>query len=778
MEKNGLHGLTESEVMEKIRLGQVNISGKKTSRTFNEILQANVFTLFNAILGSLLIIMLFVGDLRDALFGFVLIFNSLIGIVQELRAKYVLDRLSLINAPKARAIRNGLAREIEVTEVVLDDLLELHPGEQVIADGIILVSEGLEVDESHLTGESVPIIKNAGDQLLSGSYSVAGTCLFRASKVGPDAYIHRLSSEARSFSLARSELYDGINKVLRLITWSLLPMAIALFYSQLRADLSYQQAAVRTIAGLVGMIPQGLVLLTSIAFAVSVITLGHRKVLVNELHAVEGLARIDVLCLDKTGTLTEGILVFDSLVKLVSDTAAEKALGAISSASIHKNLTMTAIADAFPSPDDWILHGSIPFSSQRKWSAASFGEEGHWYLGAPEILLANASSDSSTYEQISHLTDGGSRILLLARSCCWTNSDVLPSNLLPVALLLFNEKFRSDVSETMKYFDEEGVTIKVISGDNPITTASVAKKAGIMVEGEPVDARFLPEDIAEIAKIMESNTVFGRVTPHQKQKMVAALHSTGHVVAMTGDGVNDVLALKDADIGIAMGSGVDVTKSIARIVLLDGKFSKLPGIVAEGRRLVSNIERVANLFLTKTVYIILIAIAIVFIGWPFPFLPRHLTLASELTIGIPAFFLALAPNLTRYKPGFLNRVMAFVLPVGAIVACSTLSSFIMAELTTGIPLEESMTIATMVLISISLWVVVILSRPLTVLRISLIATMLLSFVTVMAVPFSRHFFALTLSVWNPLVWAGLIVLIAILLIECVWRMLIKRHFIK
>jgi len=777
MEKNSLAGLDDSQVMERIRLGQINMSGEKTSRTFKDIFRTNVFTLFNAILGSLLAIMIFIGDLRDALFGFVLVFNSLIGIIQELRAKYTLDRLSLINAPKARVIRNGRAREITVTEVVLDDLLELHPGEQVVVDGIILISEGLEVDESHLTGESVPIAKDTGDQLLSGSFSVAGTCKFRASKVGPDSYIHKLASQARSFSLARSELYDGINTVLRLITWSILPMAVVLFYSQLRADLSYQEAAVRTIAGLVGMIPQGLVLLTSVAFAVSVISLGRRKVLVNELHAVEGLARVDVLCLDKTGTLTEGILVFDSLIKLSQDIAvdnAEKALGAISSASGHKNLTMAAIADAFPPPADWILDNAVPFSSQRKWSAASFGKEGHWYLGAPEILLAHVPSNTAFNEQISSLAQEGSRILLLASSSIWTNSDDLPPDLLPVALLLFNEKIRSDAAETMKYFDQEGVTIKVISGDNPITATTVARKAGILVEGNPVDSRFLPEDIAEISKIMESNTVFGRVTPHQKQKMVAALHSTGHVVAMTGDGVNDVLALKDADIGIAMGSGVDATKSIARIVLLDGSFSALPGIVAEGRRLISNIERVANLFLTKTVYIVLIAIAIVFIGWPFPFLPRHLTLAGELTIGIPAFFLALAPNLTRYRPGFLKRVMAFVLPVGAIVAASTLGSFIMAKLTSGLTLEESMTIATMVLISISLWVVVVFSRPLTVLRVVLISLMLFSFVLILAIPFSRNFFALTLSIWNPLVWAGLIVLIAILLIETLWRTIIKK----
>lgn len=778
MEKAGINGLTQTEVQQRIQLGQVNRVPAKTTRTFRQIFRANVFTTFNAILSSLLVIVLIFGAPQDALFGFVLIINSSIGIVQEMRAKRTLDRLSLISSPAARVIRDGSLQEIDLGDVVLDDLVELRPGDQVVADGTVLVSDGLEMDESMLTGESVPIAKRSGDLLLSGSYAVAGTCRFRITKIGSDSYAQQLTAQAKGFNLSRSELYEGINRILRWITWLLLPAAIFLLQGQLRADLPLQSAIVRTVAGIVGMIPQGLVLLTSIAFAVSIVSLGRRSVLVNELPAVEGLARIDVLCIDKTGTLTDGRLTLDRVVPLSGDEDAEKALGALSAASSYKNPTLEAIASAIPPPAGWTALGSIPFSSHRKWSASGFGEKGSWFLGAPEMLLGSGLEYRELSLQIASFAESGFRVLLLCRSSEWPESAALPSDLSPSALVLLDEKLREDVPQAMQYFARQGVSIKVISGDSPATAAYIAAKSGIENIGEPFDSRFLPEDVDELAELLENRSVFGRVTPHQKKKIVEALHSKAHVVAMTGDGVNDVLALKDADIGIAMGSGVAATRSIANIVLLDGKFSSMPGIVAEGRRLIANIERVANLFLTKTVYIILIMAAMGIFGLPFPFLPRHLTLTSELTIGIPAFFMALAPNLTRYKPGFIPRVLRFVVPVGTIIAASTLASFIMAQNSSGSTLEESMSVATLVLVLISLWIVVILSRPLTRLKTGMIMCLVAALGLVYGTPFLRFFFALVITNWIIFAKAAIMVTAAIMLIEAVWRFAIQKTMIS
>jgi P-type E1-E2 ATPase len=778
MEKASQCGLTHAEVQQRIALGQVNKVTSKTTRTFRQIFRANVFTTFNAILSSLLAVVLIVGAPQDALFGFVLVINSTIGIVQEMRAKRTLDRLSLISSPLSRVIRDGSSQEVALGNIVLDDLVELRPGDQVVADGTILASYGLEVDESMLTGESVPVAKKEGDPLLSGSYCVAGTCRYRVVKVGTDSYAQQLTAQAKGFKPARSELYDGINRILRWITWLLIPAAIFLLQGQLRADLPINSAIVRTVAGIVGMIPQGLVLLTSLAFAVSVVTLARRSVLVNELPAVEGLARIDVLCIDKTGTLTDGKLTLDRVVGLAEEVDAESALGALCSASSYKNPTLSAIASAIPAPAGWNVKESIPFSSHRKWSASSFEGHGSWFLGAPEMLLSGKAEDLEASERAASFAEEGFRVLLLSTSPEWTGSDTLPAKLAPAALVLLDENIREDVPEAMGYFDKQGVTIKVISGDSPATAAYIAGRSGIKNIGDPVDSRFLPEDTEELAELLENRTVFGRVSPQQKKKIVEALHSKGHVVAMTGDGVNDVLALKDADIGIAMGSGVAATRSIANIVLLDGKFSSMPGIVAEGRRLIANIERVANLFLTKTVYIILLMAAIGIFGLPFPFLPRHLTLVSELTIGIPAFFLALAPNLTRYKPGFIPRVLRFVIPVGTIIAFSTLAAFIMSENSPGSTLEESMSVATLMLVLISLWIVVILSRPLTRLKTGLIICLAGMLGLVYGTPFLRDFFALVINNWILFARAAIMMAAAILIIEGVWRFMIQKTMIQ
>jgi len=747
----GPDGLTDAEVAERVARGQTNQSDDRTSRTFGEIVRANVFTRFNAILGVMLAIVLALGSPQDGLFGFVLFSNALIGIVQEVRAKKVLDRLAILSAPKALVVRSGAECEVRLEEVVLDDLILLRTGDQVPCDGRVLVSDGLDVDESLLTGESDPVDKAVDSEVLSGSFVVAGAGRFQATRVGNDAYATKLASEARRFTLTRSELMDGINKILRYVTWILFPVGGLLLWSQIDTGDGIRDALLSMVAGVVGMVPQGLVLLTSIAFAVAAVTLARRQVLVQELPAVEGLARVDVVCLDKTGTLTDGTIVFAGLELLdgadragaKGDGAARGALGALAD-DPNANATLAAVARASPEPPGWRRTATTPFSSARKWSAASFDGHGTWVLGAPEMVWSDEDGVRSRGDE---LAAAGNRVLLLARSEAALRDEELPDGLVPVALVLLNEQVRPDASDALRYFEEQGVALKVISGDNPRTVAAVADRVGLADAGAAFDARQLPEDQEELAGVLERHSVFGRVTPHQKRAMVGALQSRDHVVAMTGDGVNDALALKDADIGIAMGSGAAATRSVAQLVLLDGHFATMPGVVAEGRRVIANIERVANLFVTKTVYSALIAVFIVLTGvfavstWEYPFLPRHLTLISDFTIGIPAFFLSLAPNKQRYVPGFIDRVLRFAIPAGIVASAASLGAYGIAR-GAGLELREAQTTATLVLLAVALWVLVILARPFTIWRVVLVATMAGAVLGVLALPFTREFFAI------------------------------------
>lgn len=764
-------GLSAAEVAARVARGQVNETGERTSRTFGEIVKANVLTRFNAILGSMLVVILIVGPLNDALFGIVLVSNALIGIVQEVRAKRTLDRLAVLSAPRARVVRDGRAQEIAVEEVVLDDLLEVRTGDQIPADGIVRVVDGLEADESLLTGESEPIDKREGDELLSGSFVVAGTGRFQAVRIGPDAYARKLAAEARRFTVVHSELVAGINRILRYVTWAIFPTAALLLYSQFAInDEGWREAMTGTVAGVVGMVPEGLVLLTSIAFAVAAVTLARRKVLVQELPAVEGLARVDVVCLDKTGTLTEGEVVFDRLDEFpgADHDEVEAALGALADDE-NANATLRAIGFTFPPPEGWERTLVVPFSSARKWSAAAFGDHGAWVIGAPEMVWARAAPDDPVRAQADELAASGARVLLLARARANLTGDELPAAMEPTALVLLEEKLRPDAPDTLRYFAEQGVELKVISGDNPRTVGAVAQRVGLPHAGTPVDARELPEDEAALADVLEEHTVYGRVSPHQKQGMVRALQSRGHVVAMTGDGVNDALALKLADIGVAMGSGAAATRSVAQLVLLDGRFATMPGVVAEGRRVIANIERVANLFVTKTVYAMLLALAVGIGRLPYPFLPRHLTLVSSFTIGIPAFFLSLAPNPRRYVPGFVRRVLRFTIPAGFVAAAATFGAYALARVQDGVSLDEARTTAALVLLTIGLWVLIILARPLTVWRVLLIGAMVATAAVVVLVPAGRDFFALDLPEGDVLAQAVVIAVGAAGLLEIGWR---------
>ena len=735
-----LTGLTAEQVRQRIQAGAVNIVPDGPSRTVAEIVRANTITLFNVLLGILLVVILVVAPPQDALFGIVLVTNAAIGIIQELRAKRTLDELALLNAPKAIVIREGQKYEAPVDRVVLDDLLAVGPGDQVVVDGVVVKSDGLELNESLLTGESDPILKDVGDEVLSGSFVSSGSGIYKARKVGTDAYAARLAQEARRFTMVRSELKRGIDWILAAIAWVMVPISALLIWSQLQANDEIKEAIRVAAAGMVAMIPQGLVLLTSVAFAVGIVRLGKRKVLVQELPAIEMLARVDVVCFDKTGTLTEGRLVVDAVDVLDESLDVESALGAIAAADQARNSTMEAIAEAFPEPRGWMPTSNVPFSSARKWSACEFGSSGSWYLGAPEMIMPN---DTAVSRLVNRAAGQGKRVLLLARSPGALAGAVVPSDVRPVAVLSLSDRVRPDAADTLRYFAEQGVAAKVISGDHPDTVGAIAREVGIPGAERVVDARTLPEDPVELAAVIEDNTVFGRVTPHQKRAMVGALQANGHVVAMTGDGVNDVLALKDSDIGIAMGSGSSASRAVAQLVLLDGTFDTLPEVVGEGRRVISNIERVANLFVTKTVYAFLFAVLVGIFATPFPFVPRHLTLVGTLTIGAPAFFLALGPTADRARSGFVARVMRFAAPVGALAAASTYSAYELA-ISEDVPLIEARTLATLVLVSVGLFALIMNSRPLTPGRRVLIGSMAALFALIMIRGPWRVFFELQL----------------------------------
>jgi cation-transporting P-type ATPase E len=490
----------------------------------------------------------------------------------------------------------------------------------------------------------------------------------------------------------------GIDRILRYVTWGIVPVAILLLISQRHGGATWRTTLTGTVAALVGMVPQGLVLLTSVAFGVAAVVLTRRHVLVQQLPAVEGLARVDVMCFDKTGTLTDGTIAFDRLIRLDDRAPVEAALGALG-ADENRNATLKAIGLAFPAPTGWIPEAGVPFSSARKWSAVSYAGHGAWVLGAPEMMLP--AGDRGLLAQPAELASRGLRVLLLARAERLGAGESLPSGLRPAAFVLLTERLRPDAAEAIGYFVAQGVALKVISGDSPLTVSSVAARAGLPNASDPVDARDLPEQPDELGRALEEHSVFGRVAPHQKQVMVRALQARGHTVAMTGDGVNDVLALKLADIGIAMGSGAAATRAVAELVLLDGSFATLPGVVAEGRRVTANIERVANLFLTKTVWATVLAVAVGVTLLPYPFLPRHLTIIDTLAIGIPSYFLALVPNRRRYVPGFVGRVLHSAIPAGVIIAGSAFATYAVAR-TQGLPLVQQRTTAALVTLTLGL----------------------------------------------------------------------------
>lgn len=725
-------GLTSAEVV-----ARTSVDGRlpPTGQSLGQILRRNAFTRLNFLLLILGTATLITGSGPDATFLVIAVINTVVGAVQELRAKRTLDALAVINAPGSRVIRDGTTQTVEPGAVVVDDLLDLRAGDQVTADAVV-VADSAEMDESLITGESDAVVKNVGSEVMSGSWVVAGSVLARVIRTGGDSYASRLAEEARRFSLTSSELMAGINLVLKWLTLVMVVIAPVLFLRQLQSQ-PWRLAVRGAVAGLVGMIPEGLVLLTTLAFLAAALRLGKRRVLVQELPAVETLARVDSLCADKTGTLTEGGIRFSSLRAGPDERPeVEAALGALAGLR-GANRTMEAIGREVKAVEGWDAVAQVPFSSARKWSGATFAGHGTWVVGAPEVI---SGADPDGLRRLAALrADAGARVLVVAHGPGHLSDAALPPDLVLAALIELQETPRDAVSATLRYFAEQQVTVRVISGDNPATVRFLAEQVGLPGADRAFDARGRSE--TDLDQTLEEGRVFGRVTPEQKRSMVAALQDHGHTVAMTGDGVNDVLALKQADLGIAMGSGSAITRGVAQVVLLDDDFDVLPSVVGEGRRVLTNIEVVACLFLVKNVYSLLLSVTTSITGWPYPFLPRHLTLISAVGIGIPGFFLALSPNQRRFAPGFLRRVLAFAVPAGALTTLAVIVAYALAR-EQGLSGGASRTAAIIVTVIVTLWVLLIAARPLTLGRVGLVAGMAGLFVAAYLTPGVYSFFSL------------------------------------
>ena len=809
MPEIGATGLTSKEVVQRIESGQSNAVKTSTSRSVRDIVRANVFTLFNGIICAAMALVLVTGSWKDAVFGFVIIINTGIGIVTELRAKRTLDKLSILVASEFLVHRDGKDVEVSHNEIVLDDLLWIRAGEQVPADGQIIQTWGLELDESMLTGESRTVRHKVGEQVYSGATAVSGMALVKVNAVGSHSYAATLTAQAKVYKKTVSDLNKGINTILKFMTFLVVPLCVLLILSQIHtvggwhAALStgeWRQAVVSAVAGVVGMIPEGLVLLTSLNFAVAAMRLARHDTLVQELESVETLARVDALNLDKTGTITDGGIAFNRLVMLDSANAAaeQAATQALYDCCNEEqpNGTGQAVLAGLKAQGygAGAVESRVPFSSARKWSAVRKSGE-TWYMGAPEVIISALEGDySSVLQQVNEYANDGNRVLLVARSTAplsprsglrdaveganVSDGPQLDVQAEPVALVLCSEKIREDAERTLAWFREQGVRCRVISGDNPVTVGAIARRVKLTGDHEPVamDARELPEDVNELARVLENVDVLGRVLPDQKKAIVQALHTQNHVVAMTGDGVNDALAIKEADLGIAMGNAAPATKAVAQVVLVDSKFSHLPDVVARGRQVMANMERVASLFLVKTVYSALISLGVVLTQIPYPYLPRHITYIGALTIGMPAFILALAPNTRRYMPGFLKRVVAFALPGGIATALSVLLAAwvlppVMGWNVTGDAADLSALRATsaIILFAMGVFVLARVARPLNGWRGVLVAVFAAAGVIGAFVPFVANFFALILPTGATMV-ATLIALAgsALIFALCLW----------
>lgn len=709
-------GLTNYEVDKRIKDNLVNIDTEVGTKTVSEIVKENVLTLFNIINVVLAIAVICVGSFKNLTFIIIITINTLISIIQELRSKKTLDKLKVVAASKVHVIRNSIEKEIGINEIVLDDIIKVEIGNQIVVDSIIKDGE-VEVDESFITGEADTVFKRKGDMLLSGSFIVSGKAICQVEHIGYDNYTAKISSDTKYIKAVSSEIMRSLNKIISTISFLIVPVGILLFSRQMYIEgNTVSQAVVSTVAALIGMIPEGLVLLTSTVLAVSVIRLSQRKVLVQDLYCIETLARVDTLCLDKTGTITEGKMEVMAEV-FVEDINISEIIGNINYNLGDNNPTAVALLDKYGKSDTFEIVDKMPFSSAKKYSGIALKDK-FYVVGAAEFIL---KKDDKFLKKVEEYTNEY-RVILLAEAL---NKRL--DNVKPLALLLLQDKIRSDANETLQYFREQGVTLKIISGDNPHTVYGIACRAGFKENAKIVDATTLVTD-QDILDAAWEYDIFGRVTPEQKKKLVSALQHLGHTVAMTGDGVNDVLALKKADCSIAMASGSDATKNVSQLVLLDSNFSSMPYVVAEGRRTINNIEKSSSLFLVKTIYATLLAIIFIFIDMPYPFIPIQLSLASTVTVGIPSFILALQDNYDLVQKHFLKRVLKRAVPPAFTIIINILVVFIASKLF-NFTYEQTSTLSAVITGYVAFMLLFKTCLPFNKLRIALFSTMVLLYIT-------------------------------------------------
>ena len=690
--KHSPTGLTTEEAQLRAEKGWSNGMAQSASRSEKSIILENCLTFFNLVFVVLAVILALSGSsVKNMTFLIVVICNAVIGCYQEIRAKRAVDKLTLVAAQQIRTLRDGEITSIRSDLLVRDDVVEFLSGDQICADGIVLSGE-LQVNEALVTGEEDAIVKHPGDELKSGSFVVAGSARARLTRVGADSFAARLAAEAKANPHAsKSEMMKSLDRLIRVVGFALIPIGLILFYQEFKVlQLGLQNSVEGTVSALIGMIPEGLYLLTSVAMAVSSLKLARQKVLVQDMNCIETLARVDVLCVDKTGTITQAGMQVENVIALTDDPPErlERILAAIYSNIEPENDTAKAMAEVFAGETDWVCTQRIPFQSATKWSAAVFRGQGAFIVGAPEFTMGGRYEELR--ETVEEWSGRGYRVLLIAQYAAEPQEILEPGKLHPLALIMLSNQIRPEAPDTFAYFAAQGVEIKVISGDNPITVSEVAHRAGIANAEHWVDTTQLSTE-ADFAKAVKTYTVFGRVTPDKKKLLIRALRKQGHTVAMTGDGVNDVLAMKESDCSIAMASGAQAASQVAQLVLLTSDFSAMPGIVGEGRRVINNIQRAATLFLVKNIFSLGLSILSLFTSWPYPIVPLHLSVISALTIGVPSFFLAMEPNYERVRGHFLRGVLRRAFPGGltnifvVLMAQAFMSVF-------SIPLEQTSTV--------------------------------------------------------------------------------------
>jgi magnesium-transporting ATPase (P-type) len=710
----GEAGLSSAEAAR--RLGRLGPPPETSSRSVSSIVAGNVFTLFNLILGVFFVIVLALGLFADALFGLIAIVNTYIGIRQEMKAKEVLDQLAVLVAPKASVMRDGRVQDLVAEEVVPGDVVRVEPGDQLVADGDVIRSRSLTLDESLLTGESDGVRKTRGDRVLSGAFCIAGSGTYEVDAVRERSYAGKLAGEARAFRHPLSPLQEEVNRVLLAATWLMIPLAVLLLFALGARHTPLHEAAQTATAGLITLIPEGLVLLMSVTLAVAAVRLARLDTLVQQISATEALAAVDTICIDKTGTLTDGELELASVE--VADPAnpavAHDALARFASSAADRNRTLQTIADRYPAQSEHVS-SEVPFSSQWKWSGLAL--DGRVYmLGAPDVLQQEGALElpPALANTLRHQAESGRRVLVFGEASGPLPRDPSadpPPPMTALALVVMEETLRPDAAETIALMRQQEVDLKLISGDARETVTAVARAVGVPADAGVVDGSQLPDSELALADVAEENTIFCRIRPEQKSALVGALSAAGRFTAMIGDGVNDVPALKRARLAVAMGSGAQVTKGVADIVLLKDQFSRLPRAVGEGRRIARNIHRLGRLYMTKTVYAAALIVLVAIPGFAFPFLPRHLTLAALLTLGIPSFVLALAPSDgPLYRGRLLRALAAFAVPAGLAIAIASIASFFMVDTVFGGSLEDGRTAATTTLIVLGLCFVLLLER--------------------------------------------------------------------